>query len=740
VTGTRWRVATGVNGAVVLKEINSGLWHITVTREGFAASERSIQVGQDEISIEMLLRPASAFEQIRVTQILGLAEQAMEIPGSISRIDAAMLAQAKVFNLDEALRKVPGAYARSEEGFSLRPNIGIRGLNPTRSSKVLLLEDGIPITIAPYGDNATYYHPPVERFESIEVVKGAGQVLFGPQTIGGVLNYVTPQPLFSRTGSITVDGGNRDYLNARVQYGDTFKKTGFLLDAMRKQGEGARENLRHGLSDFNAKLLRPVGSRQTLTFKANYWIEDSRVTYSGLRLNEFEANPRANPFRNDAFNLNRFGSSASHSVGFTPATVLSTTAYGYTVERNWWRQSSNSAQRPNDSADPACGGMANLDTTCGNEGRLRNYTVWGVEPRVRTQQRWFGVRNEVDFGGRIHFETQERQQQNGPLPTSRSGVTVENNQRLNRAFSGFIQNRFVIGNLSLTPGLRLEHVRYHRLNRLVNARGRTDLSQWIPGMGVSYAAGSALLLFAGVHRGFAPPRTEDIISNTTGGVVDLDPELSWNYEAGFRTRARRSNLEAAYFRTRFENQIIPANLAGGVGAALTSAGRTLHEGFELSGETHWRSVGGSRHSAYLRGALTYVARAEFRGTRFSNVGGFSNVLVTGNRLPYAPGTLLNTTLGYQHAAGLNAMIECVYTGRQFGDDLNTVNSTADGQRGAIPSSMIWNATLNYPVERWRTTVFITSKNLFDRLYIADRTRGILPGMPRLVQAGFRWSF
>jgi Fe(3+) dicitrate transport protein len=58
---------------------------------------------------------------------------------------------------------------------------------------VLLLEDGVPLSFAPYGDNASYYHPPIERFERIEVLKGASQVRFGPQTIGGVINYITPR-------------------------------------------------------------------------------------------------------------------------------------------------------------------------------------------------------------------------------------------------------------------------------------------------------------------------------------------------------------------------------------------------------------------------------------------------------------------------------------------------------------------------------------------------------------------
>ena len=103
---------------------------------------------------------------------------------------------------DEALRKVSGVHARGEEGFGLRPNIGIRGLLPTRSSKVLLLEDGIPLSYAPYGDNASYYHPPIDRFESVEVIKGAGQVLYGPMTVGGVINYITPAAPDRRGGYV----------------------------------------------------------------------------------------------------------------------------------------------------------------------------------------------------------------------------------------------------------------------------------------------------------------------------------------------------------------------------------------------------------------------------------------------------------------------------------------------------------------------------------------------------------
>jgi Fe(3+) dicitrate transport protein len=395
--------------------------------------------------------------------------------------------------------------------------------------------------------------------------------------------------------------------------------------------------------------------------------------------------------------------------------------------------------------DPDCRGMIDLNTTCGNQGRLRRYYVRGIEPRFHATYRLFGFGNEMDFGGRIHFETQERQQQNGDLPTSRSGLVVESNRRQNSAYSAFVQNRFLLGDLTITPGLRVERVNFARTNRLANngsgVTGRTSLTQWIPGIGISYRAALNTTMFAGVHRGFAPPRTEDIINNATGGSLDLDPELSWNYELGLRSIPRSGlSLEATFFRMDYENQIIPASLAGGVGTALTNGGQTLHQGLEFTGRLDTGAVTKSPHNFYVRAAYTFLPLAKFTGTRFSNIPGFGTTSITGNRLPYAPENLLNASLGYSNPSGIDAFVEAVHVGSQFGDDLDTFLPTPDGQRGLIPSFTVWNATGNYRVEQLRTTFFVTVKNVFDNTYIADRSRGVIPGSPRLMQAGFKWRF
>lgn len=269
--------------------------------------------------------------------------------------------------------------------------------------------------------------------------------------------------------------------------------------------------------------------------------------------------------------------------------------------------------------------------------------------------------------------------------------------------------------------------------------GQTSLTEVLPGLGIAVAPTPDTTLFTGIHRGFAPPRAEDVINNTTGGVVDLDPERGWNYELGLRTRvARGITTDATFFRLDYENQIIPASVAGGVGATLTNGGETLHQGIEigLNGETGRLK---NAHEMYARAALMWLPVARFEGTRFSTVPGFGTTTVSGNRLPYAPEGTATVTVGYRHRIGLDAQIEMQHVAEQYGDDLNTVAESADGQRGLLPGFTYWNASAT-----WRLpasgSIFVAIKNLSDRTFIVDRVRGILPGTPRLVQVGTTWRF
>lgn len=750
---------TDADGYFILSDLPRGKYRITVSASTFGSIVRDVNFSSNE-QLNFVLKPEVIAAEVSITSsyLAGTPESLTEVPGSIERIDEGTLENSRVFNFSEALRKISGVNVREEEGFGLRPNIGIRGTNPTRSTKILLLEDGLPLSYAPYGDNASYYHPPVERYSSIEVLKGSGQIAYGPQTIAGVINYITPNPPSKPTFNFKLEGGSRAFFNGGGGFGGTFGKLGGIVNFNHKQGNGSRENTRFKTYDFFTKETYAIDPRNALTAKFTVFREDSNLTYTGANEAEFAADPRGNIFKNDFFNTRRYGLSLQHVGVFTPKINLTTNFYSSHFSRDWWRQSSNSSQRPNRlTVDADCRSLADLNTTCGNEGRLRDYLMIGVEPRLNAGFSLGRVRNEFNIGFRIHREDQDRIQKNGDLPNSRDGIVVENNERQALAYSGFIQNRIIWRNFAFTPGVRIEKIEFQRTNALANGgagvTGNTIVTEVIPGFGMAYSGLPRTTIFAGAHRGFSPPRVEDVISNS-GGVTELSSELSWNYEVGIRSRPLRGiELSSTFFRNDYENQIVAASIAGGT--AFTNGGKTLQQGFELSLQIDSSAIFRSSHNFYFRTAYTYLPTAEFRGIRLSSVTSSATLNVycpaarrvssaecsiTENRLPYTPDTLFTSSIGYSHPAGFNAFVENVFIGRQFGDDLNAVNPTSNAQLGAIPAQTYWNATANYKVEKLRTTFFVTAKNISDRLFTVDRSRGILPSQGRLIQAGVQVRF
>ncbi|GBF58758.1 Fe(3+) dicitrate transport protein FecA [Candidatus Phycosocius bacilliformis] len=689
--------------------------------------------------------------QVETVIVIGQRDGLRTIAGSGSTIEQTDLVKARVLNVNEALRQAPGVFARDEEGMGLRPNIGIRGLSPTRSSKVLLLEDGLPLSYAPYGDNATYYHPPIRRYDRIEVLKGASQIRFGPNTVGGVINYVTPRAPDVLTGQITLSGGDRGYGEADLNLGGPIGDVRALLHANATQSDGVRDNQALKVQDIYLKLEKSFGANHDVALRLSRYHEDSQVTYSGLTQAEYLANPRQNPFVNDGFKAVRVGASVLWAWSLDETTTLKTSASFSWFDRDWWRQSSNSAQRPNDASDPSCGTMANLLTSCGNEGRLREYQTYGLESRLSRVDELGPASLESEFGLRYNDERQNRLQINSDTPTGRTpGTSInagvrENNLRYVEAWSGFATTKATIGAWTISPGLRYEHIDLKRINRLNAASpiaGEDRVVAWIPGLGISYRIQPRLTAYVGVHEGFSPPRVEDAINNSTGSSVNLEAETSTNWEAGLRGDIVKGlGFDVTWFRMAFDNQIVPSSVAGGIGATLTSAGSTLHQGLEASVRGSLVDMGVmAGDDLTFRAAVTYVGDARYDSRRFSAVPGSSAVQVTGNRLPYAPEWLINMAVGYQWGTDADVQIEYGHTGKMFTDDLNTVVPTADGQRGRIKAADNWNVTLNLHPDTWPVGVYIAVKNATDARTITDRSRGILPGPPRQVQFGLTKAF
>jgi Fe(3+) dicitrate transport protein len=139
---------------------------------------------------------------LEVVQIIGTRDEARNIAGSGALIDEDQIRIEAATDINQLLKTIPGTYVREEDGLGLRPNIGIRAAGSERSGKVTLLEDGVMIAPAPYSNPAAYYFPTTMRMSSVEVLKGAPLLRYGPQTTGGVINLISTPIPDSRSGNI----------------------------------------------------------------------------------------------------------------------------------------------------------------------------------------------------------------------------------------------------------------------------------------------------------------------------------------------------------------------------------------------------------------------------------------------------------------------------------------------------------------------------------------------------------
>ncbi len=667
------------------------------------------------------------------------------IPGSLHVISKEDLLASKPIDANEVLRRVPGINLREDSGpVAMRLNVGMRGLNPNRSRKVLMLEDGIPIALAPYGEPDMYYSPPIERMSRVEILKGSGQIAHGPQTVGGVVNFVTPEPPSKFHGDVDLEGGQRGLFVGLASLGGSNRdqSLGWITSYLHKQGEGWR-HFYFDIEDVQTKFSLRPNDRHVIALKAGVYDEISNSTYLGLTTPMFESNPNQNPVTADTLDVERISGSLSHAFTISPNAVLSSSAFLYSTKRFWGRQDFDRSDRGRAylgvAGDPSVpGGAIYLRDSAGNRNRLFN--VYGAQSNYGRQH----AHGNLDIGVRYIYEKAHDRRVNGDGLDARTGIIRDDEFRYGRAIAGYVQNRFLIGSrVTLTPGVRFVHYNQERhITRKrvggdptnVDIRKGNGVTTAIPGLGLSVRGHDDLTFFTGVHRGFAPPGTKIAITSS-GENLDLDSELSWNYEAGIRLAGQRPvSGEFTFFRMDFSNQIITAAESGGATTTVTNGGATLHQGFESSVRVRWDEVADiPGWSVYTDVRHMYLPTAEFA----------DNELFGGNRLPYAPEQTFGVIFGAKQYGGFSFQLDLSAVANQFGDNRETAAPSPDGTVGRIPSYQLANLAVGYEVrrERWMLEPYFTIKNAFDELYISSRApQGIQPGLFRQVNGGLRISF
>ncbi len=391
---------------------------------------------------------------------------------------------------------------------------------------------------------------------------------------------------------------------------------------------------------------------------------------------------------------------------------------------------------------------------CGGRHRPRSYQYYGFEPRLDFQHNLFGIQSDAVVGLRYHQEDVKRRQFRGNDARAQSLSFLQANAELVAgaiadfrediridvdAKSYYAQNTFYLGNWSLTPGVRYEDLKIK--TSILQADGNAGFAtstnrqtELLPGFGVAWNGIANTTVFAGVHKGFAPPRPDRDIDGFT--IDNTSPETSVNWEIGARSSYFKGiSFESTLFHTKVDDIVI--NNGNG---NFINGGESEQTGLELGGRVDFGTIYGTPHNIYLQGSYTNVFKAEFTKDGLNAEDG----IIDGDRLPYAPRHLASLSLGYEHPIGLNARVGIDYVSRQepdtFARVLPPVDAALSGLAGDIPAYTLLNMSVNFRAVGSKATYFMSGYNLADREYIASRVDGLAVGRGRQVTAGVRYDF
>ncbi len=686
---------------------------------------------------------ASSESVIEEVRIIGSADAATHIPGSGAVIGQDTLRAEVATDINRIVKTMPGIYVREEEGYGLRPNIGIRGATSERSSKVTLMEDGILVAPAPYSNPAAYYFPTTSRMHAVEVLKGAPLLRHGPQTVGGVINLVSTPIPNEQSARFRAFAGEFGTTDVYANYGDSAGAFGWLVETAQRDTDGFKTIDRTGqdtgydIEDYVAKFGWQ-GDRQRFLLKLQYSDETSNSTYLGLTDADFAADPdrRYGLSKIDQMNNDHQGYSLRYGFDVSQALTLTVMGYFNEFQRDWFKLSGGGSL-----VDAANAGEAQaLAILHGEADALglkykhnnRAYESKGVE----INGEYSVGDHDLNLGLRIHEDEMDRYQPielydqvDGDLVFVDELMPTGGDNRFEtgEATSLWITDTWQpTTQLSVNLALRYEDVETSRIQyaspdrSTIDVRRSNDAAVWLPGASLTYDINPDWQILAGVHRGFAP---------LGGGAKSFEePETSVNYELGARFTRDGWFAELIGFYSDFNNKAENCSNANPCSNGATTGSFTTGEAvisgleFQLS-----RTFEAGRFDIPF--ALTYTwTRAEVSENELAL--GFRD----GDDLAHVPDSTFSLRTGFNTDFGWSNTLVARYTGETcaVGIGCNRTGGEFSRTENVFAVDLVSRYAITPNVD-----LFVKFENLFDEQAIVSRLPdGALPNKPRSALAGF----
>lgn len=643
----------------------------------------------------------------------GLETSVQDFAGGRTLVDGERIQETGAASIGDVMRRIPGVQSTDNSGTAgsaISLNIGVRGLTGRYSPRSTVLLDGIPLAVAPYGQPQLSFAPvSLANIESIDVVRGGGAVRYGPQNVGGIINFtsrsipVTP----GLSGDVTVRQDSYSEGGASTQYSafvgsqlDNGLGLALLYSGM--SGESWRDDSDNDVNDVALKFRMEITPTSQIYGKVSSYDVKSR-TPGGLTVAQYKADPFQNTRPTDYWKGDRQGMDLGYRNTISDTQEVEV--------RTYYNESSRASSLIN---------AARTQIVY----QPRDYEVFGLEPR-HTQRFTLGPStHDVTVGYRY---LRERGNDRSYTKVLATGVTTTTRfDNATDAQAVYIDNRIAYDKWRITPGLRFEHIETERIDRATDNKFVMDNNKGLPSLNVAYLFSPKLTGFASYSTSFGP--VQNIQLNSMSASNPLTPEIAKTFELGSRWQDKQLRAELTVFQMRFDNQIL--QVPGSSPAVFQNLGATEHKGVETALEYTFDR--GALANLTLYTTYTYTEALQESGS------------TTGNDVPFYS---RNTdTLGLRYAiARWTLNLSSTHQSKQYADAANTVAESASANTGVVPGFRVWNAQASWAVPGLSegSELVVGANNLADERYYTrnvDGNAGRMVGAPRTVYVQARVAF
>ncbi len=656
----------------------------------------------------------------------------------------------------QVLQSVPGVYVRGEDGFGLRPNIGMRGAISDRSKKVTLMEDGVLFGPAPYSAPAAYFFPLITRMYSVKVVKGPSAIAFGPHTIAGAIDLITAPIPDGEHAFVDLSAGMYLARKAHARASTSGDRLGVLVEGVHEANDGFKKldgggDTGYSRNELMGKARATFGNAESLMheieLKLGFSNEHSNETYLGLTTADFEESPyrRYGASQLDRMEYTRTQIALTHTATHGRDFDLKSTFYRHDMQRTWrkvngFRGASiyDVLANPEDPRNAVFYGVLTGEIPPSSDGEAllvgpndRRFVSQGFQTRASWRPNTGPVQHKIELGTRIHHDRIERlHTQNGFLIDGTSlspdgdptEVTAEN-EGSTLALSLWAIHSGTWGPVTITAGGRIEAIQSRFEDALTGRKEGLTQQVLLPGAGAFVALPKDFGLLAGVYQGFSP-----IPPGQSGNVT---PEKSLNYEFGARWSPKRLiRVELIGFYNDYQNLSNVCTFSSGCTSEAVdeqfNAGEASIGGLEafIDAEVELPS------QLLLPGRLAYTFTHARFDTTFESADPIFGDVAEGDEVPYIPTHQLSASLGLEHRyAGGNVGGTFVSAMRETaGSEEPSAFETTDAH--FLLDASVYAKPFDF------LKVYATGRNLLDMAYVAShRPFGARPGAPISFQVG-----